>query len=222
MLTSKPPIPTAAAAGRPAATQGEGSAGFASAYSPQSDPAAGARPDSTAGTASRPVFTGGSRPPCRASLRGAARTPLQPVGSGPRAGRPRVAQVPKGAVLPAPSAGPGRRGRRRWRGACAHSRGDLASYRPRRAALRAAGVERRLPPDPLHLPAAGPLRDRPRGEGKRKSLARPGEKRRREGDAGQPRFPGCPSASSRAARPVPPSPRRRGQLRITFRRAAGS
>lgn len=146
---------------------------------------------------------------CRASLSGGGQHPRRSprVAARGRADRPRLAQVQQGPFPPSPPA-PGR-------GAAAAAGGGRAAPIPgetsppsARAALRAA--ERRLPPEPLHLPASGPLRDRPRGEGKRKSPARPGEKRRwrREEDAGQPRFPGCPSAGGRGrCQPRgPPSP----------------
>lgn len=67
---------------------------------------------------------------CRASLSGGEQHPRRSprVAARGRADRPRLAQVQQGPSPPlATSAGPGCRGRRRWREGCAHSRGDLAS-----------------------------------------------------------------------------------------------
>lgn len=168
LLSRAAPAPRAAGGSQaescPAAPQREGSAGFAPVYSPEGGPAAGARARAIS-PAGRPVPTAllaglprGGRPRPR-------RSPW--VAAGERAGRPRPAQVPQGPSPP--------RHRRRGRAPRAAAGGGRAapiagetSPPSARAGPRCGQRERSAgcPPKPLHLPASGPLRDRPRGEGK--------------------------------------------------------
>lgn len=193
----------------------------------RSDPAAGARENCPAGTASRPGPSPQRFLPGFPE-RGRAAPPPQPAGSGPRAGGQAPART--GAAGPFP---PPRHQRRAGVPRPPQVEGGLRPFpgRPRllapapRCGQRSAGC---LPNHSTFLPRARYVTGRGGRENVRARQGRErsggGGGRRTPGSQGSPAAPqpAAAAAASRAARPAPPSPGRRGRLGVTFRRAAGS